>query len=230
MPRVGKVRSYGVDCGQVTTMLTAAKANGMKLFAGIFDLSQASSEIDTLISAVNGDWSDIWAVTMGNEDVNQGKASVGDVIAALNAGRSQLRGAGYNGPVVHVDTFNQILANPELCQNSDIATANAHAFFDPNTPAEKAGDFVLEQSQAMAKACGKEVWITESGWPHGGDPNGQAIPSPQNQQIALDSIRSKFSGNLFLFSAFDDDWKQDGPGTFGAEHFWGIVDGNLSGY
>ncbi len=231
MPKVGIVRSYGVDCNQATTMLNAAKANGMKLFAGIFDINAASDEIKTLIDAVNKDWSSVWAVSIGNEDVNQGKTDAGTVVAALNAGRQQLRAAGFNGPVVHVDTFNQVLDHPELCENSDFAAANCHAFFDPNTAADKAGDFVSTQAQAVSKACGgKTTWITETGWPHAGDTNGQAVPSPADQQTALDSIRSKMKSNAILFSAFNTDWKQNGPGTFNAEHNWGIINTGLSGY
>ncbi|KAF2099957.1 glycoside hydrolase [Rhizodiscina lignyota] len=231
LPPFGIVRSYGVDCNQVSTMISAAKANNMKVFLGIFDLSQASSEISTLISGVNGDWSGVWAVSIGNEDVNQGKAAPADVVTALNNGRTQLRSAGYNGPVVHVDTFNQIIDHPEMCENSDFAAANCHAFFDPNTSAQNAGDFVLNQAQQVAKACGgKNTWITESGWPHAGLTNGQAVPSPENQQDALNSLRSKFSSNIIFFSAFNDLWKVNNAGTFDAEQCWGMFDSDIKGF
>lgn len=221
------VRSYGVDCNQVSTILSAAKAKNMKVLLGVFNIqpaSQLAADISTLVSAVGGDWSSVHSVSIGNEDVNQGKAQPADVVAATNSGRSQLRAAGFSGPVVHVDTFNQIIAHPEMCEASDYAAANCHAFFDPNTSADNAGAFVAKQAAAIKSACGgKEVYITESGWPHGGDANGLAVPSPQNQQTALAGLKSSFKSNLFLFSAFDDLWKQNNAGTYGAEQYWGFL-------
>lgn len=218
------VRSYGVDCEQVPNMMSAAKAVGMKVMLGVFDLNDLDNELNTLISGVNNDWDTVQAVSIGNEDVNQGKADVGTVVAATNTGRSKLRSAGFNGDVVHVDTFNQILDNPELCKNSDVAAANCHAFFDPNTAAADAGTFVKTQADKIAEVCGKPAWITESGWPHGGDTNGLAIPSPADQQTALSSLKSTFTDNFVFFSAYNDLWKQDNSGTYGAEHFWGMFD------
>lgn len=221
------VRTYGVDCDQVSNVLNAAKTKNMQVFLGIFNLapeSQMNSDLQTLISAVNGDWTHVHSVSIGNEDVNQGKAQPADVVAATNSGRSQLRAAGYQGPVVHVDTFNQIIAHPELCEASDYAAANCHAFFDANVAAADAGSYVLKQAQSISAACGgKETWITESGWPHSGETNGLAVPSLENQQAALDSLRTSFKSNIFLFSAFDDLWKQNNAGTFGAEHYWGFL-------
>lgn len=206
-------------------MLAAAKANGMKVMLGVFDLSDLTNELNSLIEGVNNDWDTVHSVAIGNEDVNQNKADVGTVVSATNTGRSTLRAAGFNGPVVHVDTFNQIIDHPELCEASDYAAANCHAFFDPNTAAADAGSFVQDQVKNIAKVCGnKEVYITESGWPHAGDTNGKAVPSPENQQAALSSLKSAFSEKFVFFSAYNDLWKQDNAGTYGAEHFWGMFD------
>lgn len=80
---------------------------------------------------------------------------------------------------------------------------------------------------SAAAGGGKKTIITESGWPKSGQPNGKAVPSHKNQQLALQSLRSAFADDdeagLFLFSAFDDMWKKDNVGTFGAEKFWGIL-------
>lgn len=220
----GLVRIYGIDCDQVNTVKTAATAKGMKLFLGIFDINSVEAQAATIIAAVKGDWSSIDTVSVGNEIVNGG-GSVDAVVAAVNTARTTLRGAGYNGPVVTVDTFVAMIAHPELCQCSDYAAANAHAFFDGGVAAGNAGQFVLEQSQRVASACGgKKVVITESGWPWQGATNGAAVPSKENQKAAIDSIKSKFSENIILFTAFDDLWKQNNAATHGAECYWGFVE------
>jgi len=73
---------------------------------------------------------------------------------------------------------------------------------------------------------GKKTVITESGWPHQGEPNGLAVPSPDNQQLAIGSLKSSFAddaGGLILFEAFDNMWKKDSQYTFGTEKFWGFL-------
>ena len=197
----------------------------MKVFLGIINISNVSGDLANMISQVSGDWTDVDTVAIGNECVNQGLASASDVVAALGTARGILTGAGYSGSVVTVDTFNAMISNPELCQNSDYCAANCHAFFDPNTSADGAGDFVYTQAQNVgAAAGGKNVVITESGWPNAGQCNGAACPSPENQQTALSSLKSKFTANIFLFTAFDDCWKQ--PGQYSVEQHWGMLGGS----
>ncbi|KAH0547500.1 hypothetical protein GP486_008429 [Trichoglossum hirsutum] len=219
------VRIYGVDCNQVTNVLNAAKPKGMKIFAGIYDVNKWDSEIQTLITAVGNSWDSIDTVSIGNEVVNAGGA-VQPVVDAVNLARTRLRRAGYNGPVVTVDTFIALINHPELCQASDYAAANCHAFF-AGVDSSAAGSYVSQQAAAVSKACGgKKTVITESGWPHQGSPNGGAVPSKPNQQAALNSLKGSFSSNpsgLILFTAFDDLWKHDNGNTFGCEKFYGIL-------
>jgi exo-beta-1,3-glucanase (GH17 family) len=221
------IRLYGTDCNQVATGLAAAKQYGKKLFAGIFDINNAAGEAQIMIDAAQGDWSLFDTVSVGNEAVSSGKASVGQVVAAVNAIRSQLAGVGYTGPVVTADTVAAIIANPELCTSSDYACANAHAFFNSETEAANAGEFVQGQWKIVSDKCGKsKTVITESGWPTAGSCNGVACPTVANQITAVSSLKSAFAstpGNLFLFSAFNDQWKQNFDGSFGAEQFWGIL-------
>jgi exo-beta-1,3-glucanase (GH17 family) len=218
----GMVRIYGTDCEQVPSVIKAAKAKGMKVFAGIYDISQVESEAQTLIDAAKNDWDMIDTVSVGNEVVNNG-GSVSDVVNAINTARSMLKSAGYNGKVVTVDTFSAIIDNPELCQASDFAAANCHAFFNADTTAGNAGQYVADQAAQVKKACGgMDTMITESGWPSKGDSNGAAVPSEANQKAAISSLRAAFSDNIVLFSAFDDLWKTNTAATFNAEQYWGI--------
>ncbi|TKA24222.1 hypothetical protein B0A50_05986 [Salinomyces thailandicus] len=217
------VRTYGTDCNQTATILNAARANGMKLFAGIYDISNVNSEIDNIVDATNGDWSDIHTIAVGNEGVNNGQYSVDDVVSALGAARSKLSAVGYSGPIVTVDTFVAMIANPQLCQASDYAAANCHAFFDGTITAQDAGKFVVAQAQRVSEACGgMNTMITESGWPSQGESNGVAVPSEENQKAAISSLKDAFSDNLILFTAYNDMWKQNNAGTYGAEQYWGM--------
>lgn len=220
----GLVRIYGTDCEQVQNVIAAAKPKNMKIFAGIFNIDQVQSEADIIIKAAKNDWAMIDTISVGNELVNAGAKSPGDVVNAINTARGIFKAAGYTGNIVTVDTFVAMIAHPELCQASDYAATNCHSFFDGGKTAEQTGDFVKEQAERVSQACGgKKTVITESGWPWKGATNGAAVPSKENQKIAMDSLKSKFTKDIILFTAFDDLWKTNTDATHGAEQYWGYI-------
>lgn len=218
------LRLYGVDCGQVNAVMSAKKPS-QKVFAGIFDVANIQDSVDTLSKAVeaNGGWDHIHTVSVGNELVNSGEATVGQVKGYVSTAKSALKSAGYSGPVVAVDTFIAVINNPGLCDIGDYTAVNAHAFFDGYVTAEDAGDWVLLQIERVATACSnkKSVYITETGWPSKGESNGVAVPSKSNQKSAISSIKKSCGNDAILFTAFNDYWKADG--SFGAEKFYGIL-------
>ncbi|KMU76259.1 hypothetical protein CISG_00994 [Coccidioides immitis RMSCC 3703] len=219
------IRIYGVDCNQVRMVLNTAKKNNSKVFAGIFNLKNFDGDLESLISQAKDSWSNVAAINIGNELVNRGLNSPDQVADAVKKARDILRGAGYQGPVVTVDTSGMLIKHPKLCHASDFCAANAHAFFSSQTKAQDAGKFARNEADAVSKAAGgKFTVITESGWPSSGQPNGVAVPSPQNQNAAVESLKNSFKdrdGQLFLFSAFDDKWKQDFDGSFGRREVLG---------
>ncbi len=218
------VRLYGTDCNQVANVIAATKGKNLKLFLGIFDLGSIADECKTITSAVNGDWSIVNTVSVGNELVNNGGASVDQVTAAIGQAKSTLKAAGYNGPVVTVDTMLAMKTHPELCHASDYCAINCHAFFDGNVSPENAGDFVLSWAKQVSEAAGgKTTVVTETGWPTQGETNKKAVPSKENQQKAIESIKGALTSNVVLYNLFNDAWKKDRADTFGAERFWGIL-------
>ncbi|KAK3985630.1 cell wall glucanase [Cladorrhinum sp. PSN332] len=232
---VDLVRIYGVDCDQVATVLPAAHSIGVKLFLGIFNLNDLEGQVWTLVSAVEDaspptvGWDIVDTISVGNELVNNGQATAQQVISALRAAREMLRSAGYLGPVVTVDTFLAVEREPGLCDAGDYCAVNVHPFFDSQTVAERAGEFVVRKVADVKEALAdewKKVVVTESGWPWQGMANGAAVPGRNEQRIALDSIKQAWResqwGGLYLFTAFDDPWKVAEPGTFYAEQFWGM--------
>ena len=208
------------------------------MFVGIYWLDERlEKQIDDIIAAVKDfdlGWDAVDTISVGNEDVHRGEKTPSEVIDFVSRAKTQLRDAGYQGPVVHVDSQDRILANPELCSEAagDYIAANIHPFFNAHNTAEHAGDFVLDQI-GLLHQCGMSkrrrrdnvrVRATEVGWPKAGDANGIAVPSKDNQLTAIESIKSKEFDQLILFSAFDNKWMKDGPNTFNTEKFWGILD------
>ncbi|ATY64843.1 cell wall glucanase (Scw4) [Cordyceps militaris] len=221
------IRVYGTDCDQVAMMYKTAKKTGMKLFLGIWDPSTVEDEAHKTISGINGDWNMVHTVSVGNELVNNGQASPSLIINAMRSARSMLRAAGYQGPVVTVDTFMAVQAHPELCDASDYCAMNAHPFFDSTTTASYAGRWLVKTIDRVKSvlSTSKRVIITETGWPTKGLTNGVAVPGLANQKMALDSIQEAFAaspGDIILLSAFNDLWKTKAASTFDADQFWGI--------
>ncbi|KAK9388643.1 glycoside hydrolase superfamily [Lipomyces mesembrius] len=217
------IRLYGVDCAQVENVW-AAISSSQKLFIGVYDVTQLDSAISTISSAAGTyGWDQVYTVAIGNELVNSGTYAAAEVVGFVNTGRSLLRAAGYDGPVVTVDTFVAVIANPSLCAASDYAAVNCHPFFDGGVVAADSGSFVKTQIGRVSAVCpGQDVLITESGWPKQGQNNGVAVPSVPNQQAALSSLVEYIADQLIAFTSFNDYWKS--PGEFGVEKYWGILD------
>jgi exo-beta-1,3-glucanase (GH17 family) len=218
------VRTYDIGCN-MGSFVSKAAAHGMKAFIGINNIDNVAGDLGKLITMVNGNWGPVDTINIGNEKVNHGIApSV--VAAAVAAGRGILRAAGYNGAVVTVDVFNSW--TPELAAASDYVAANAHGFFDSSNTAEKNGQWLQNTYDGLQKiAGGKQVVITESGWPHAGSNVGSAVAGKAQQETAISGIKSAFAnkqGSLFVFQAYDATYKQ--PGALGIEASFGIYGGS----
>lgn len=225
----GIIRLYGVDCDQVATAYAAAKKYGNKLFLGIFDISDLAltEAVSAIADGVKNDWGIVDTVSVGNELVNNGQVTPAQSLTALDKARTALRAAGYEGPVVIVDTFVAVLDHPELCEKSDYCAVNIHPFFDGNVPAGEAGKFVTSTVSSVRRklSTDKRIVVTETGWPWQGEPNHAAVPGMDQQSKAVSSIKGAYSskpGDVILFTAFNDLWKKADANTFMAEQFWGM--------
>ena len=237
MGSYGIVRTYGTDCDQPNIAFQMAKKYNKKLFLGAYHLDASlPAQVQTIINAAraSGGWSRVDTISIGNEDVHRGEKTPAQIFASVGIAKAQLRLAGYHGPVVHVDSQDAILAHPSLCSHlaGDYIAANIHAFFNPETTADQAGDFVANQVNLLQQ-CGTanhkgaknvRVRVTETGWPKNGQKNGVAVPSKSNQNAAVASIKRKFANDLFFFSAFNNYWMKNDASTFDTEHYWGMLD------
>ncbi|KAF1935283.1 glycoside hydrolase [Clathrospora elynae] len=227
------VRVYGRSCNLIPLAIQNCIKNGQQLMGAVYldngsdgeDLGAVIQEYkDAIDQYAGGNWDVVQLFSVENERVSNHAMTAAEVIEAIGTARQKLQSLGYNGPVGAVETVPGMVGNPAICTASDVVMVNCHAFFDPNTKAQDAGTFVKGQVAQVLSACAnKRVIVTESGWPHQGDANGAAVPSPDNQRIALQSIRDSFDHDMFLFSAFDTDYKTDSASTFNTERYWGVI-------
>ena len=118
----------------------------------------------------------------------------------------QVQQYGYWGPVTTAEPPSVYMQNSFLCTSLtlDIVGINAHSYFDPYSTPSTAGSFVLNQITITKNACGgKNVFVTEAGYPHRGITNGGNRPSYENQGVALRSLFQATQGYVTFFTFRD---------------------------
>lgn len=226
------IRLYSTDCDGVENIL-ASMTWSQELFLGIYeiDTNTITSGLKAIKSAVESSsrgWSAVHTISVGNERVNDGKSTVSDLETAINTAKTWLsaNASQYSGYVVTVDTLVATVNNPGLCKISDYLAVNAHPYWDGGVVPSNSGSWLSQQISNLESACGSsDILITETGWPTQGDTYGSCVPSIPNQLAAIKSIMSKFSDQVFMFTMYNDYWKD--PGSSNVEQHWGIF-GNPS--
>jgi len=122
--------------------------------------------------------------------------------------------------VTTADTFDKVL-QPKLISAVDVVFANLYPFFT-GVGVEQAMVVLDAQYKHLVRVCGgKEVIISETGWPSEGEKKGRAIPSLENAVryfLEFASWAQARKVRHFYFEAFDEPWKKKYEGEIGA-HF-----------
>ncbi|EXJ60978.1 murein transglycosylase [Cladophialophora yegresii CBS 114405] len=219
------VRVYSTDCGTLENIGKAARDNGLKLILGVWvsssGISGAQGQVWDIINW--GQWDLVQLIVVGNEAVFNGYASAGELAGFIGSSAQAFKKAGYTGAVTTTEplsVWEDSSSASAFCSVVDVVGANLYAFFNAAVTADKAGGFIQAQINILNGVCsGKPVFVLESGWPHAGNCNGAACPSPENQATALKGIQSTVGAQVVFLSYEDEPWKE--PGQFGVEQFWG---------
>lgn len=220
------VRLYSTDCSGLSTVGAAASTHNLKLVLGVFisstGISIAAEQISAITTWANGDYSMVEMIVIGNEAVFNNYCTPAALAAFIAQAKATLAAAGYTGPVTTTEPMSVLQQHAAtLCPVIDVAAANIHPFFNSATSASAAGAFVAATLADLAALCpgGKEAYNLETGWPHAGNANGEAVPGAGEQEVAVLGIREAAGGRSAFFSFVDDLWKAPGPD--GVEQSWG---------
>ncbi|KAI1818433.1 glycoside hydrolase family 17 protein [Poronia punctata] len=223
------IRVYSTDCGTLEYVGSACETQGVKMILGIYvdepGCNAHNPSVNEQISAIKawGKWDHVSMIAVGNEAVLHGYCTPSELANLISTTKSQLS---YPGPYTTAETTN-IWQQEEfaslVCPQVDVVGANAHAFFNTETTAYQAGEFVKGQLDLIEKICpGKEGRIMETGWPAKGKALGKAVPGPAEQAAAIKSIVEKVGDKAVIFSLTSDAWK-DGNTQCQCEQFWGCA-------
>lgn len=222
------VRIYSTDCSALENVGTAARNNGLKIILGVWisntGISGAQGQISDIISW--GQFDLVELIVVGNEAVFNGYCTASELAGFVSSSASSFKSAGYTGLVTLTEplsVWQESGAASAFLGAVDVCGANLYAFFNADVTADKAGSFIQSEIDLMNGICGdKAVYVLESGWPHSGNCNGAACPSPENQATALKGIQNTVGAQVVFLSFEDEPWKA--PGQFDVEQYWGCAD------
>lgn len=218
------IRSFRVTNG-LEHIARIARTLGLKTLIGAritSNLVENKKELDALIAiGLSGD-ADVLAV--GNEVLQQDDPLPVETIVDYI---EQVKAAVPGVPVTYVDGFHICLddANADLCEAVDVISATIYPFWDENDiDIDDAIGYIDTNLQLLrAKVPGKDILISEAGWPSDGSPTATVANSAQHFR-ELEAWARATGADAFWFEAFDEAWKfveEGGPGPH-----WGVWDEN----
>lgn len=222
-PHTQWVRSFSCTDGN-ELIPKIAREKGLKTMVGAWlgtDKAKNKAEIAQLIHLAKEGLVDIAVV--GNEVLLRNELTEEEVLNYLKDVKKSIPSV----LVSYVDTYFELSKRPEIIETCDVVLANCYPFWE-GCNIEQAPTYLQKMYEMVNYAAkGKEVIITETGWPDSGENVKAAIPSPENTikyLIATNEWAKQNNVALFNFSSFDESWKVHHEGEVGQS--WGIWDKN----
>ena len=242
------IMTYGVLNG-LDAIFSSAEARHIKVIAIVWlddDTAVNSLSIAKGIEAAKAYPKTIIKLSCGSEvRTRHGTVLDGEITRCIN----DLRKAGVTQPITTIDTWWEWCNRSLTCEQTSFATQvdwigtnifpwweNRYAGVHTCIPADKAADFHIARLEQIHKTYpGKEVIMTEFGWPNGPEggteinpKTGQhcGIANAKNQTLVVQSTFKKLAKKHWsgiVFEAYSETWKPGKEGKFGG--FWGICNG-----
>lgn len=220
-PHTKWVRSFSCTEGN-EYIPKVAKEMGLQTLVGAWlgnDDAINQREVDGLIQLAKEGFVDIAAV--GNEVMYRKDLTEDELLVFLRKVKAEIPGI----PVGYVDAYYEFSHRPAITELCDVILCNCYPFWE-GCPFENSLDYMKQMYyQAKAAGNGKEVIITETGWPSRGENLKGAVPSEKSaRDYFINTQLWSVNDNIpvFYFSSFDESWKVGAEGEVGA--YWGIWD------
>ncbi|CAI8204750.1 MAG: Glucuronide carrier protein [Formosa sp. Hel1_33_131] len=222
-PYTNWVRSFSCTEGNEQTPKIAHKKH-LKTMVGAWisdDKDQNEKEINALINLAKFGLVDIAVV--GNETLMREELTENELLEYIHRVKQAIPGV----PVTYVDAYYQFIERPQLIDACDVILVNCYPFWE-GCSIEQSATYLKQMYAVTQKAAkGKQVIISETGWPNQGDSTKDAQPSEINAMKYFINTTNWAQQNevpLFYFSSFDESWKVHHEGDVGAR--WGLWDTN----
>jgi len=222
-PHTQWIRSFSCTDGN-ELIPKVAKEFGLKTLVGAWlgnDSAINEREVEGLIKLAKEGLVDIAAV--GNEVMYRKDLTEDELLKFIQRVKDTIP----HIPVGYVDAYYEFSHRPRITDICDVILCNCYPFWEGFSFENSLDCMKQMYYQAKAAGNGKEVIITETGWPSMGENLNGAIPSEKNARDYFINTQL-WSANegipVFYFSSFDESWKTGAEGIVGA--YWGIWDKN----
>jgi exo-beta-1,3-glucanase (GH17 family) len=183
------------------------------------DLENNEIEINNVIRIAKEGHADMIAI--GNEVLLREDLEIEQLIDYIERVKKEVP----NVPVGYVDAYYMFVNYPEIVDHCDVLFANCYPFWE-HCALEISVEYMKKMYDlVLQNAKGKPIVISETGWPTKGEQYGAAMPSYANAMryfINTFEWANKENIHLFYFSSFDEVWKINHEGEYGA--YWGLWD------
>ncbi|MCU0679333.1 MAG: glycosyl hydrolase family 17 protein [Planctomycetes bacterium] len=174
-------------------------------------------EMANLIAAAKAGFVDLAIV--GSETLLRGDLTADELIAYIERFRQEVP----NVPVTTADVYYLLWDNPAVMAACDVTFFNYHPYWEGRDVDQAVAYLHSIYLKLVSLAGGKEVIVSETGWPSGGSANGAAVPSLGNASFHFLNFVSWARAEgvpYFYFEAFDEPWKAAYEGDVGDK--WGV--------
>jgi exo-beta-1,3-glucanase (GH17 family) len=116
-----------------------------------------------------------------------------------------------NIPVAVCDIADALLVSPFALASATLIGANIYPYWD-GVSIDRSIAFLDKKYRELKRLAGKEVFISETGWPSGGNTIRKAVASPENAlRYFKEFIKWATENNVryFYFAPFDESWKKE---------------------
>jgi len=220
-PYANTLRVYSSTNG-LEKIAGVARRFGLKVYIGMWlssDLNANESELAGGIAVAQQVPVD--AAIVGSEVLLRGDLTADQLIAYMNRFRAGAPGI----LVATADTWNTLLNNPTVVNASDFVFANYFPYWEGKDISIAVATLNGEDIEMQKTFPGKEIDVSETGWPSCGNTVGNAVPSIDNEAFFFVDVLSWAQANqrkVFYFESFDEAWKAKYEGPQGA--CWGVFD------
>jgi exo-beta-1,3-glucanase (GH17 family) len=220
------VRTFGSAAG-LEQVARIAKEMGLNTAVGAWLDSNASTntvEMNNLIATAKNGHVDLAVV--GSEVLLRGDLAEEVLIDYIE----QFRAALPNIPVTTADVYTELMQHPKVMDACDVIFANYYPYWEGRDVNRAIEHLHACHRDMQARAGGKQVIVSETGWPSAGDTLGDARPSDENACYYFLNFVSwaRAEGVAYLFfEAFDESFKLKYESEQGAHFGVWDKDGNL---
>jgi glucan endo-1,3-beta-D-glucosidase len=153
-------------------------------------IQQYGSDLADIVTGISVGSEDLYRISvtgLANDPTGVGQTP-DTLVDYISQVRDAIKGTPLeSAPIGHVDTWNAFVngSNNEVIAACDFLGLDEYPYFqttDPNS-IENAGKLFFEAyDKVSAVAPGKQIWVTEAGWPVSGKQSGAAVASVDNAE------------------------------------------------